>query len=564
MTKASEKIVDVLIEAGIEYVFGMPGGGTVPIWDALYGKEDKIKCILVRHEQAAACMADAYGRLTGKPAVLMGQGPFIASNGAFGILEGDLYGSPMLVITDTSDGGFSQHGNYQSGTGEYGSYDLVGIMRSMSKFTSYAVTPEEAVHGVQLAIKHAITGRSGPACVVMRNAAAAGELDAKRAPRIYSTEGYLRKTFSSALDEDVQKAARLLLEAKSPVIIAGSGIHASKAYEELITLAELMGIPVTTNYRGKSAFPEVNNLSLGMMGTFGQKVANEFLAQADLILIVGCRLSSSDIMYENPKLIDPSRQKIVQIDIEPRNIGWVVPVELSLVGDLKFVLPQIINALKGRTAGKQSQAKGRLEAVIKAKKASGFCEAPELESDLCPVLPQRIVKEIEKAVDDKTLITLDAGNNRLWMSHFFKSKTAGSILAPGGIAGMGWGPAAALAVKLLFPERPVLSVVGDGGFAMVSHVLSTAMQYRLPVVFAIMNNSALGMVRDGQKGKSVASEFIETDFAQLARAYQCNGFKVIRPEEISTKIKQGFKESIPTVIDIETNQNESYLKIANA
>lgn len=159
--KASEKIVEVLIEAGVEYVFGMPGGGTVPIWDALYDKQDKIKCILVRHEQAAACMADAYGRLTGKPAVLMGQGPFIASNGAFGILESDLYGSPMIVLTDTSDGGFSQHGNYQSGTGEYGSYDLVNIMRGMSKFTSYAVTPEEAVHGVQLAIKHAVTGRCG-------------------------------------------------------------------------------------------------------------------------------------------------------------------------------------------------------------------------------------------------------------------------------------------------------------------------------------------------------------------------------------------------------------------
>ncbi len=563
MTKASEKIVDVLIEAGIEYVFGMPGGGTVPIWDALYGKGDQIKCILVRHEQTAACMADAYGRLTGKPAVLMGQGPFIASNGAFGILESDLYGSPMLVLTDTSDGGFSQHGNYQSGTGEYGSYDLVGIMRSMTKFTSYAVTPEEAVHGVQLAIKHSITGRCGPACVVMRNAAAAGELDNKRTPRLYPTQGYLRKAVSSASNEQVKKASQLLLTARNPVIVAGSGVHASRAYNELIKLAELLAIPVTTNYRGKSAFPEVNPLALGMMGTFGQRVANQFLAQADVILVAGCRLSSSDIMYESLNLIDPFRQKIIQIDIEPRNSGWVVPVELSLVGDLKVVLQQILSTLKRFGGGEIAEAKSRLRSVIRAKKAADFGEAPECNSDLCPVLPQRIVREIENAVDENTLITLDAGNNRLWMSHFFKSKAAGSMLTPGGIAGMGWGPPAALAAKLLYPDRTVLSVAGDGGFAMVNHVLSTAKQYNLPVVFVIMNNSALGMVRDGQKGKIVASEFIETDFAQLARAYQCNGVKVTQPGELLPALKAAFQASIPTVIDIATSQSESYFKIAN-
>jgi acetolactate synthase I/II/III large subunit len=562
MTKSSEKIVDVLIEGGIEYVFGMPGGGTVPIWDALYGKQEKIKCILVRHEQTAACMADAYGRLTGKPAVLMGQGPFIASNGAFGILESHLYGSPMVVLTDTSDGGFSQHGNYQSGTGEYGSYDLINIMRSMSKFTTYAVTPEEAVHGVQLAIKHSITGRHGPACVVVRNSAASGDVDSTRPPRLYPTQGYLHQTILAPSGEDIKEACQILLAAKKPVILAGSGVHASKAYTELIKLAEMLSIPVTTNYRGKSAFPEVNSLSLGMMGTFGQKVANDYLSEADLILIAGCRLSSSDIMYESPKLIDPSRQKIIQIDIEPRNTGWVVPIEMSLVGDLKVVLLQMVSCLRDLSGGEFSGAKKRLKQIIADKKKAGFCEAPELESDTCPVLPQRIVREIEKTLDESALITLDAGNNRLWTSHFFKSKVAGSFLAPGGVAGMGWGPPAALAVKLLNPKRPVVSIVGDGGFAMVSHVLSTAMQYQLPVVFVIMNNSALGMVRDGQHGKIVASEFIETDFTQLARAYKCNGVKVTKPEEIGPALNKALKGSIPTVIDIITNRDEPYFKIA--
>lgn len=156
MTQASERICDVLIEAGIDHVFGIPGGGTIPIWDALFDRQDKIKVVLTRHEQSAACMADMYGRMTGKPGVLMGQGAFIASSGGFGLLEGYLSNSPMLILTDTSDAGFSQHGNYQSGTGEYGSFDVVGILRSMSKYTTYAVTPQEAVQGVQFAIKHAV------------------------------------------------------------------------------------------------------------------------------------------------------------------------------------------------------------------------------------------------------------------------------------------------------------------------------------------------------------------------------------------------------------------------
>ena len=158
MITAAEKIVDVLIEAGIDCVFGIPGGATFHIFNALHDHRDKIRVVLTRHEGVAACMADTYGRITGKPGVLMGQGAFIASNGAFGILEGFLYGSPMLILTDTSDDGISQHGNYQSGTGEYGSFDIVRVLRCMSKYTTYAVNPVEAAHGVQLAIKHATCG----------------------------------------------------------------------------------------------------------------------------------------------------------------------------------------------------------------------------------------------------------------------------------------------------------------------------------------------------------------------------------------------------------------------
>ncbi len=562
MTRASDKIVEVLVEAGVDHVFGIPGGGTVPIWNALYGC-DKIKVVLARHEQAASCMADAYGRLTGKPAVLMGQGAFIASSGAFGILESYLYGSPMLILTDTSDGGLSQHGTYQSATGEYGSFDIVNMMRGMCKFTSYAVTPEEAVHGVQLAIKHSVLGRPGPASVVWRNAAAAGDLDPSHKPRLHSTGGYLQVSRTVPPPDEIRKASEAILSAQRPVILAGSGVHASRAYGELRDLAEMLGIPVATSYRGKSAFPEVHPLALGVFGTFGQPIANETVASADLLLVAGCRLSPSDTKLEDPNLIDPTRQRIIQIDIDPRNTGWAFPVEAGLVGDLKAVLQQLISSIKHVTGGEFDDTQARAASIVAAKEAARAFHAPELGSDASPVLPQRIVSEIEKAVDPTALITLDAGNNRLWMTHFYRSKSAGSVLCPGGAAGMGWGPPAALAVKLVHPNRPVLSVSGDGGFAMVSHVLSTAVQYRLPIAFLVMNNSCLGMVRDGQRGKTIASEFAPTDFAAIARAYGCRGVTIEQPAALAPAIKEAFGASTPTVIDVITDHEESHFKIAS-
>jgi acetolactate synthase-1/2/3 large subunit len=560
MGRASEKICDVLIEAGVDHVFGIPGGGTLPLWDALYDRQDAIKVVLARHEQAAACMADMYGRLTGKPAVLMGQGAFIGSSGGFGILEAYLSSSPMVVLTDTSDmGAFGQHGTYQSGTGEYGSFDLAGILHAMSRFTTRAATPNEAVQGVQLAIKHATLGRPGPACVVMRNSAVTGEVDADRAPRLYPTAGYLRTSPATAPKEEVDRAVELLLKAEKPVIIAGNGVHVARAYDELRQLAELLGMPVTTTYKGKSTFPEVHPLALGMMGTFGQKVANDLVADADLLLVAGSRLSPSDTRYESRRMMDASRQKIIQIDVDPRNAGWTFPVEMALIGDARLILRHIVDSVAARgpvVAGERTQA------VEEYKSREGFFEAPELHSDASPILPQRIVKELDALVDPSVIVTLDAGNNRLWMSHFFKSKDVRTVFCPGGVAGMGWGPPAALAAKLVNPHRPVLSVSGDGGFAMMLHVLSTAVQYGLPVAFVVMNNSGLGMVRDVQRDRKLATEFTGTDFARIAEAFGCRGVRVAEPAELGGVVREALKADVPTVVDVMTSQEEPFFKIA--
>ena len=223
MPTASELIVQTLEEAGVEYVFGIPGGGTGQIFDLLYGKEDRIKTILVRHEQAAAIMADAYGRATGKPAAVMGQGLFIGSNASFGIMEAMLSSSPMLILTDTYDGGLAMHPANQSGAGEYGSVDLPSIFKAMTKYTAVAATPKEAVLSTQLAIKHASSGRPGPASVVMRSAAIGGEVDLESPPFVHNAAGYLNTTKPQSSPQDIQRAVDILSQSRRPVVLAGTG-----------------------------------------------------------------------------------------------------------------------------------------------------------------------------------------------------------------------------------------------------------------------------------------------------------------------------------------------------
>ena len=247
MPVASELIVQTLEEAGVEYVFGIPGGGTGQIFQLLHGKEDRIKTILVRHEQVAAIMADAYGRATGKPAVVMGQGLFIGSNAAFGIMEAMLSSSPMLVLTDTSDGGIGMHPANQSGAGEYGSIDLPNIFKAMSKYTTLATSPKEAVLGTQLAIKHSVSGRPGPATVVMRSAAIGGEVDVESPPFIHNAAGYLNTAKPQSAPQDIQKAVEILSQSRRPVLIAGNGVHVSRSHDKLLELAEMWGMPVATS-----------------------------------------------------------------------------------------------------------------------------------------------------------------------------------------------------------------------------------------------------------------------------------------------------------------------------
>ena len=549
MAQAHELIVKALEEGGVDHVFGIPGGGTGQIYQSLYGLEGRFRTILTRHEQTAAIMADAYGRATGKPAAIIGQGVFMGSNAAFGIMEAFASSSPMVVLTDTSDGGVGQHPANQSGAGEYGSIDLLNIFRSMTKYTTLATTPKEAVLGAQLAVKHATTGRPGPTCLLMRSASIGGEVDLESPPFIHSTAGYLNVSQPQPSPQDIERAIELLRGSKRPVMVAGNGVHMAKAHGLVKELAGLWGMPVATSYKGKSAIEETDPLALGMVGVYGQNAANAVVGEADTLLVVGAKLSPQDTVRERPHVFDPRRQRIIQVDIEPRNLGWTFPVELGLVGDAGTVLSQLVEGTKG-SAPSQEVVRERLQEVQHRKESQAYYQDPALLQDSSPVLPQRLVRLLQDTVDPATLISLDAGNNRTWMCHLYQAQRPGTFFCPGGIAGMGWSLPAALALKLVHPEKPVLSVTGDGGFMMSVHALSTAMQYELPVVCVVMNDSALGMVRHHQGSKRIASEFVQTDNGAVARGFGAYGVQVDDARDVPAAVREAFASGRPAVGDV--------------
>ena len=558
MPTASEMIVQTLEEAGVEYVFGIPGGGTGQIFQLLYGREDRIKTILVRHEQVAAIMADAYGRATGKPAVVMGQGLFIGSNASFGIMEAMLSSSPMLVLTDTSDGGAAQRPANQSGAGEYGSIDLPNIFKSMSKYTALAASPKEAVLATQMAIKHAISGRPGPSSVVMRSAAIGGEVDVESPPFIHNAAGFLNTAKPESAPSDVQRVIDILSDSRRPVLVAGNGVHVARAHEQLQQLAEMWGMPVATSYKGKSAIAETHPLSVGMVGTYGQDVANRVVGEADTVIVVGALLRSQETVRERPDIFDPRRQRVVQIDIDERNAGWSFPVEIGLIGDAGSILNQLI-AASGEAAQANPPRRGEwTNSIASRKSAMSFYEDPDMHRDTSPVTPQRLVSILNETSDPSTVYALDAGNNRTWMAHLYKAQQAGTFFCPGGTAGMGWALPAAVALKLAYPDRPVTAVTGDGGYMMTVNALSTAMQYDLPITCVVFNDNALGMVLDHQpRGQEIASEFYPTDNAAIARGFGAFGIHVEDSRDLPEALREAQASGLPAVVDVAIDREPS-------
>jgi acetolactate synthase-1/2/3 large subunit len=555
---AADLVGRVLQEAGIEYVFGISGGHTGRIVSGLRKYQNSLRMVLVREESLAGVMAEVYGRLTRRPGVMIGQGPWVLGNGLIGTIEAFLSSSPMLLLTDFSDATrFHLHAPYQQATGDYGSWDARRAFSGVTKQVMQAHEPIAAVQATQLAIKHALSGQCGPVAVLFAQDSLSGTVSPDSQPGLYPTRYYLPAPPPPADAAMVTAAAKALLDAQRPVVIAGNGVRIAQGYEPLRGLAEAAGLPLATTAAGKGCFAETHSLALGVFGTFGTEAANACVAEADLILAVGTKLGPSDTAWENRDLLDPTRQTLIQIDIEPRNASWTFPAEHVLLGDAAQVLRQLRDAV-GDDGARRKAGEAR---VAKWRRDKGYFDQPGYFADDTPILPQRAIGELMRALPDNAIVTCDAGENRIMMTHFYQTKQAGGFLQAAGSGPMGFAIPAALAAKLVHPDRPVVAVCGDGGFAMTMNGLMTGIEQDIPIIVVVFNNKALGWVLHG--GGPFAAEFADFDHAAIARAMGCNGVRVTEPPALGAVLREALNARLPTVIDVRTSLAQSFADITS-
>jgi acetolactate synthase I/II/III large subunit len=537
-------------------VLGIPGGHMMSVFDALAAYQGKVRTLLLREESLATVMAEALGRLTSQPAVVMGQGAWVLGNAGIGIMEAHLGSSPMVILVDATEGGsFSHHGPYQSGYGDYGAYDIVNGFRAITKRVFVALDPVQAIQMTQLAVKHAVTGEPGPVAVVFHSRALSESISSSDRPRLYLDRAYHSRSPLSPLAGEVGQAAAVLRASKRPVLIAGNGIRLARADAALRAFAEQYGIPVATTAAGKGVFAETHPLALGVIGSFGNPTANAAVGDADLILAVATKLGATDTANENPALIDAHRQKIIQIDAEPLNAGWTYPVDVQLVSDAGAGLDALAAAVGSMDADGEARV-ARLRGQLGWHSALPVSREDELR-------PRRVAQILAEEVPPDSVMTCDAGENRLFMLHDFTVGEGGTLLQPNAGGGMGYAVPAAMAAALI-GNRPAYAVCGDGGFAMTLHGLMSAVENQLRMTVVVFNNRALGWVLHGQGNRPFASTFADFDLAGIAAAMGCTASTVTNENDLRKALKESIDNSGTTVIVARTTLEDSFLDVASS
>jgi acetolactate synthase-1/2/3 large subunit len=557
MTETAERLVRDLEEVGVEYVFGYPGGRVIELFEHL--ADSSITVVRPRDEREASVMAEAHGRVTGRPAVLAGQGPWIGSLGALGQMEAYLGSSPMVVVTEASERGeYSTLAPYQQSRGDYGGIDLSSILDGYTKEHWFPRTPTETVRSLQLAVKHATAGRPGPTAVILDGDAVTESVPEESIPPVWDADEQVRNWRARPVEGDIDRAAEALAGADRPVVVAGNGVHASGAYDELRAVAEGYGAVVVTSYLGKSTFPETHDLAAGVIGSFGHEGANRVTSEADVLLVVGSRLNPMDTNWQAPSFIRPDEQTILHADIDSRNAGWVYPADVGLVGDAAATLA----ALADRTPDDESNAADGDSGTAdwprkRAAEARESFHAPACDSDAVPIKPQRAVAEIERAVDAETVVTADSGNNRFWLLNYLQTPAVRTYFGSGGVGAMGWAVPAGVAAALV-TDRDAIAVAGDGGFTMTMTALETAVAHELGVTVVILNDTSLGMVREMQGDGEIAGvEFADTDFVQVVEGLGAVGHRARTPDELADALDTATAASDrPHVVDTRIDREE--------
>jgi acetolactate synthase-1/2/3 large subunit len=553
--------VRVLEQAGIQAVFGMSGGNTAGFLGALADHTSSIRTVLVRNESLATSAAGAYARLSGRPGVAFGQGGWLLGHGVVGTLEALLAGTPLILISDLSDGSpFSHHGPYQSGTGEYGSWDAAMAFRGITKLVMEPRDPVQAVQCTQLAIKHALSGQPGPVALLFHSSSLLGKVGPTSIPRLYATSAYIADPARSI--PDVSAVARRLREAVRPVLLAGGGLIMAHAQAQLRRLADAVAAPVVTTASGKGALPEDHPLAAGVFGNFGSPFANKTLADADTVLIVGSKLGPSDTANESPALLNPARQHLIQVDVESRNASWTIPAEIVIIADAGTAIEALLLELEPAPVD-EKRARRRRANFAESRVRSRIAR-PQASSDASPLHPQRVIADLRLALPDDAIVCADAGENRLLMSRYFEVREDGKYLQPAAAGGMGYAIPAAMGAKVHYPSRVVVAVCGDGGLGMALPGLLTVVEERLPIVIVVFNNHVLGWSKHGQRERG-GSEFKVSlgafQYAAIASAIGINSFHVTAARDLLPALRSALESSVASLVEVDVSTEETFVDL---
>jgi acetolactate synthase-1/2/3 large subunit len=553
--KGAAYIVDALVRQGIPYAFGLCGHGNLGLIDGLFDRQSDIRTISVHHESAAAFMADAYFRIRQEPvATFTSCGPGSA-NMILGVAAAFADSSAMLCLTGNVPTAQWNRGPFQE-TGRYFQGDFVNVMRPYVKRSFQPTRPDMLPLALQQAFALMTNGRPGPVHIDIPLNVFVETLEADACNVAGGTAWHRPAPDPLA----VAAAVRLLENAQRPVIVAGHGVELSRAEAELARLAEAMRIPVATTPFGKGVFDPRHPLSLGATGRNGSYMANAACRNADVILALGTRFDDRSTSAWLPGFtysIPPTR--LIHVDIDAAEIGRNFPPEIGIVADARSTLGQILGA---RSANPPLNRDAWLDRIAQWRARWDSATAPARTSDAVPIRPERVIHDLRRVVPGGAVVLTDVGVHHNWLISEFDALCPRTFLQTWGYASMGFGVAGALGAKLAAPDKPVIAVCGDGGFAMNSSAVLTAVEYDLPAVWVVWNNFGYCAIRDQQLGyfgknrelatsfEKSAGELYSADYAMMARSMGACGATIEKPADFAPQLEAAIAAGRPAVLDV--------------
>jgi acetolactate synthase I/II/III large subunit len=547
---AAQALIEMLKAYGVDYVFGVPGDTSIPFYDALHAARDSITHVMTRDERGASYMADVYARLTGRPGVC--EAP--SGAGALYLVPGlaEAHASSIPVIAFTSDTPLDAEGR-----NVLTELDQGRLFEAVTKWRTTLKRAELAPEVMRKAFRLATTGRPGPVQITLPE----DVLEERVGERASFHAEAACRTFpayrTAAEPAAIAEAARLLVSAKRPVVVAGGGAAISGAWLELTALAEALSMPVGTSINGQGSMAEAHPLSLGVVGGNGARpYANEVVALADLVLFVGCKTDSvTTLNWTLPA--NHGKVTVIQLDADPAEIGNTYSVSVGLAGDARSTLHSLLEAVRGLLAGEAAAGREPWADFAGLRAAWFSGEAAKMASEASPLKPQRVMRALQGCLPADSVIVADAGTGTPFTSAYYLSPAGRHVIIPRGYGGLGYAIPGVVGAKLARPNSTVIGLVGDGSFGMSCGELETIARLNLRVVLLLFNNAMFGWIKNLQHlyrdQRYLSVDFsADTDYAGIAHGFGLRGVRIREASELEPALQAALAADGPTLIDVRT------------